>query len=103
MNTEIRLNTEEEYKEILELHKYCKKIGVHTELRRLYDGYHILFKNGGDVIQHRYSYGSACGYVEPTFGSDWDYSAVSLQKAKELIRRHKDKLNKDWKEELKND
>lgn len=97
------MNTEEKYKEILELHKYCEEIGVHTVLRQLYDGYHILFKNGGDVVQHRYSYGSACGCVEPAFGSDLDYSAVSLENAKELIRIHKDKLNKDWKEGLKND
>lgn len=94
---------EEEYKEILELNKYCEKIGVHTELRPLYDGYHILFKNGGDVVQHRYSYGSGCGCVEPAIRSRLDYSAISLETAKKLIRRHKDKLNKDWKEELKND
>ena len=97
------MNTEKEYKEILELHKYCEKIGVHTELRHLYDGYHILFKNGGDVVQHKYSYGSACGCVEPAIRSRLDYSAISLNTAKSLIRKHKDKLNKEWKEGLKND
>ena len=83
----------EKYKEILELHRYCEKIGVHAELKTFFDGYVIRFQNGGDVIQHRCSYGNDCGCVEPAIRSKVDYSAVSLQKAKALIRRHKDKLN----------
>ena len=87
------LNMEEKYKEILKLHAYCEKIGVHAELEALFDGYAIQFQNGGGVIQHGYSYGNDCGCVEPAIGCNLDYSAVPLETAMSLIRRHKNKLN----------
>lgn len=82
-----------EYREILALYEYCQKIGVYAEISPLYGGYIIRFKNGGDVVQHPYSYGGNCGYVEPAIGSRLDYKAVPLRNAKMLIRRHKAKLN----------
>lgn len=82
------------YKEILELYYYCQRIGVHAEISEMFGGYCIRFLNGGDVIQHDGSYGRDSGCVEPAIGSRLDYTAVSLEKAKALIRRNKKKLNK---------
>ena len=87
------MNREETYKEIIELSKYCDKIGVEYRLEELYDGYQIRFNNGGDFIQHRGSYGCRSGCVEPAIRSRADYTAVSLKNAKRLVKRHKDRLN----------
>lgn len=81
-----------EYKEILELKKYCSKIGIDCTIEKLYDGYAIRFKSGGDFVQHYGSYGSDCGCVEPAIGSRLDYHAVRLENAKRLVKRHKNKL-----------
>ena len=83
-----------EYNEIKELYKYCVKIGINAVLETLYDGYAIRFPNGGDFIQHQYSYGGDLGCVEPAIGCRADYTAVSLRNAKALVKRHKDKLNR---------
>lgn len=83
------------YKEILELNEYCKKIGVHTVLEPLFDGYAIRFNNGADVVQHQYSYGSKRGCLEPAMGSKTkDYNAVTLKTAKEMVYRRKKQLNR---------
>lgn len=84
----------EKYEEILKLHTYCEKTGVECRLEKFLDGYAIRFNNGGDFIQHRGSYGCTVGCVEPAIGSRLDYTAVPLKNAIELVRRHKDKLNK---------
>jgi hypothetical protein len=84
----------EKYKEILELHKYCEKTGVECRLEKLYDGYALRFNNGGDFVQHKGSYGCDVGCVEPAIECRLDYSAVPLKNAIELVRRHKDRLNK---------
>lgn len=86
------------YNEIVELYKYCEKIGVHAEISPIFDGFCIRFKNGGDVVQHFYSYGKDCGCVEPAIGSRLDYTAVPLKNAKSLIRRYKGKLNSNLKD-----
>jgi hypothetical protein len=83
------------YTEIYELFLYCKKEGINAKFENLFDGYVILFPNGGDVIQHFGSYGSNCGCVEPAIGCRLDYTAVSLNKAKRLIRRYKKVLNQE--------
>ena len=84
------------YKEILELKKYCNKIGVNCSYERLLDGFAIRFKNGGDVVQHFGSYGSESGCVE--FGytgfKRTDFHATPLKKAKEFVKRNKYKLNR---------
>lgn len=83
------------YKEILELAEYCEKIGVEIEKENFIDGYALRFKNGGDVVQHRGSYGSKSGCVE--FGYTGfprtDFHTTPLKEAKAFVKRHKDKLN----------
>lgn len=82
------------YNEIVELYQYCKIIGVHAKLLEMDGGYKILFPNGSDFVQHKYSYGSKCGYVEPAIGCRLDYTAVSLKSAKRLVEYHKNRLNR---------
>lgn len=86
-----------EYREINELYEYCKRIGVHAEISPFLDGFCIRFENGGDIVQHMGSYGSRSGCVEPAIGSRLDYTAVSLNNAKSLVRRHKEDLNRKQK------
>lgn len=82
------------YKEIIVLYEYCNKIGVNAVLEDMFDGYAIRFSNGGDFVQHCCSYGAQCGCVEPAINSRKDYTAVSLDVAKRLVRLHKDRLNR---------
>ena len=82
------------YQEIVELHEYCQKIGVNSEISPQFDGFRIGFPNGGDFIQHSGSYGCDYGCVEPCIGCRLDFMAVELKKAKSLVRRHKRKLNR---------
>lgn len=84
----------EKYKEIKELFEFCEEIGIEATLEPLYDGFAIFFPNGGDFVQHGGSYGSHIGRVEPAIGCQLDYTAVHLDKAKALVRDHKDRLNK---------
>lgn len=84
---------EDMYSEILKLHEYCQKIGVESTLSDLFDGFALRFPDGSDFVQHRYSYGSRDGCVEPSIGSKSDYTAVSLESAKRLVRRNKSRLN----------
>ena len=81
------------YNEIRQLYEYCTKIGVIAVFEQCWDGYAIRFANGGDVVQHAGSYGGRVRCVEPAIGSRADYTAVSLQNAKRLICRHKERLN----------
>ena len=83
------------YKEIQQLFEYCKTIGVYAELFSFLDGYCIRFQNGGDVVQHGFSYGNDCGCVEFAIGCKKDYTAVSLKNAQAIIRRYKQKLNRE--------
>lgn len=87
------MKKKEPYKEILKLSKYCEKIGVKHTLEPFYDGYSILFGEKWDIVQHRFSYGSSRGCVEPAIGCRSDYSAVSLDSAKKLVKRYKERLN----------
>jgi hypothetical protein len=88
------------YKEIHGLYEYCIKIGIEATISKMFDGYAIRFNNGGDFVQHFGSYGCNVGCVEPAIGCRLDYSAVPLEKAKSLVRYHKDKLNKCEKGEI---
>ncbi len=87
-------NSVTQYREILELAHYCEKIGVEARLEPLYDGYAIQFKNGADMVQYEYSYGSNVGCLEPAIDSVCDYHAVTLSTAKRLIRHRRLILNK---------
>jgi hypothetical protein len=75
------------YKAILDLYRYCEKLSIPAMLEDLHDGYAIRFPNGGDFVQHKYSYGAERGCVEPAIGCRVDFSPVSLEKAKGLVRR----------------
>ncbi len=86
-------NKKELYKEILKLSKYCDKIGLNHTLEPFFDGYAIIFGKKWDIVQHRFSYGSSRGYVEPAIGCRVDYNAVSLDSAKKLVKRYKARLN----------
>lgn len=92
-----------EYKEILELHNYCQKTGVQSVLEVCWDGYAIRFLSGGDFIQHKHSYGSEYGCVEPAIGCRLDYTPVPLKNAKRLVYRHKKKLNCERKDGADNE
>ena len=83
------------YTAILKLRKFCESHGVETRLERAFDGYVIRFNNGADFAQHHGTYGSDAGCVEPgKISRKLDYTAVTLEQAKNLVRTHKDKLNK---------
>lgn len=82
-----------EYMEIRELLGYCNKHGINATISTLFDGYQLHFSSGGDIIQHRFSYGASHGCVEPCIGCRLDFTAVPLKNAKELVLRHKDRLN----------
>ena len=74
-----------EYQEIQKLYQYTKDRGVKCKLEPLYDGYKLCLPNNGDFVQHRYSYDSAQGRVEPAIGCDADYASVPLSYAMQLI------------------
>ena len=82
------LTSDIKYKAILDLYRYCEKLSIPALLENLHDGYAIRFPNGGDFVQHQHSYGSARGFVEPAIGSRVDFSPVSLENAKRLVRRY---------------
>lgn len=79
------------YEEIKELYKYCCKIGINCKFMPMFDGYTIRFKDG-DVIQHALSYGGEVGCVEFAIGCDDDYTACTLNDAKSIVDKYKDKL-----------
>ena len=82
------------YVEIQMLYHYCISLGIKANLEELYDGYKICFPNGGDFVQHQYSYSGERGCVEPAIFSRLDYQGISLDQAKALVRYHKVRLNR---------
>jgi len=88
----------EKYPEILELADYCNSIELPVLVERLHDGYAVRFPNGGDFVQHHFSYGAESGCVEPAIGCDDDYSAVELSRAKNLVIWHRISLERPNKE-----
>lgn len=50
--------------EIKKLSAMLTKEGIEHELNNLWDGLQIILPNGGDVIQHGFSYGGKEGYLE---------------------------------------
>ena len=86
--------TEPKYKEIVELYRYCEKLSIPATIEPCWDGFAIRFPSGYDFVQHKHSYGSSVGCVEPAIGSRLDYTAVTLKNAKALIKRNKERLCK---------
>ena len=84
------------YTEICALYHFCVDLGIKCTIERLYDGYAVRFPDGSDFEQHHGTYGGTEGCVEPAIGdSEFDYTAVSLNLAKELVKKHKGKLEAD--------
>ena len=85
-----------EYTEIWALYHFCVDLGIKCTIERLYDGYAVRFPDGSDFAQHHGTYGGTEGCVEPAIGdSEFDYTAVGLNLAKELVKKHKGKLEAD--------
>lgn len=83
----------EKYPEIWALFYFCVESGIKCTMERLYDGYAVRFPNGGDFAQHYGTYGGTEGSVEPAIGdAEFDYSAVGINLAKTLVKKHKSKL-----------
>lgn len=84
------------YTEIWALYHFCVDLGIKCTIERLYDGYAVRFPDGSDFAQHHGTYGGTEGCVEPAIGdSEFDYTAVGLNLAKELVKKHKGKLEAD--------
>ena len=84
------------YTEIRALYHFCVDLGIKCTIEHLYDGYAVRFPDGSDFAQHHGTYGGTEGCVEPAIGdSEFDYTAVGLNLAKELVKKHKGKLETD--------
>nr|DAH77129.1 MAG TPA: hypothetical protein [Caudoviricetes sp.] len=84
------------YTEIRALYHFCVDLGIKCTIEHLYDGYAVRFPDGSDFAQHYGTYGGTEGCVEPAIGdSEFDYTAVGLNLAKELVKKHKGKLEDD--------
>lgn len=81
------------YTEIWALYHFCVDLGIKCTIERLRDGYAVRFPDGSDFAQHHGTYGGTEGCVEPAIGDpEFDYTAVGLNLAKELVKKHKGKL-----------
>lgn len=81
------------YTEICALFHFCVDLGIKCTIERLYDGYAVRFPDGSDFAQHHGTYGGTEGCVEPAIGdTEFDYSAIGLNLAKELVKKYKGKL-----------
>lgn len=81
------------YTEICALYHFCVDLGIKCTIERLHDGYAVRFPDGSDFAQHHGTYGGTEGCVEPAIGDhEFDYTAVGLNLAKELVKKHKGKL-----------
>lgn len=84
------------YTEICALYNFCVDLGIKCTIERLHDGYAVRFPDGSDFAQHHGTYGGTEGCVEPAIGDhEFDYTAVGLNLAKELVKKHKGKLEAD--------
>lgn len=77
--THLTKNTNKYKKVITEVTDILDKFEVGYTLRRLYEGYQLLFNSWcqGDLVIHDGSCGSMYGYVE-TMGFPWDDEDVSM-------------------------
>lgn len=90
------LDSPVKYTEICALYHFCVDLGIKCTIERLHDGYAVRFPDGSDFAQHHGTYGGTEGCVEPAIGdSEFDYTAVGLNLAKELVKKHKGKLEAD--------
>lgn len=76
------------YNEIKELYEYCKRLKIPCKLEPIFDGHKLVLSNGGDFVQHNFSFGSAHGRIEPAISYDLDYTACTLSMAKWLVKEY---------------
>jgi hypothetical protein len=96
VNEERMLDFPVKYTEICALYHFCVDLGIKCTIERLHDGYAVRFPDGSDFAQHHGTYGGTEGCVEPAIGdSEFDYTAVGLNLAKDLVKKHKGKLEAD--------
>lgn len=87
------LDSPVKYTEICALYHFCVDHGIKCTIERLHDGYTVRFPDGSDFAQHHGTYGGTEGCVEPAIGDpEFDYTAVGLNLAKELVKKHKGKV-----------
>lgn len=87
----------DKYKEIRELHEYCKEIGVNATLEPFFDGYVLHFVKG-DFAQHSGTHAGRYGLIEPNIRCKYDFNGVTLEDAKRLVKQYKNELNGKKKE-----
>lgn len=80
------------YYEIWALLAFCKRQDVPSEIVPLFDGWALVFPNSGDFVQHKFSYMGDSGALEPAIGCEDDFSPVTLEEAKALVLKHRQRL-----------
>lgn len=83
----------DKYYEIWALWAYCKRHDIPAEMESLFDGWKLVFPNGGDFVQHEFSYMSIRGDLEPAIGCEDDFSPVGLDDARALVLKHRQRLS----------
>lgn len=83
----------ENYFEIWALWNYCKRQDIPVEIEPLFDGWKLVFPNGDDIVQHAFSYMGTSGALEPAIGCEDDFSPVTLEEAKVLVLKHRQRLS----------
>ena len=82
----------DKYYEIWALLAFCKRQDVPAEIVPLFDGWKLVFPNGDDFVQHEFSYMGDSGALEPAIGCEDDFSPVTLEEAKALVLKHRQRL-----------
>ena len=82
----------DKFYEIWALWAYCKRHDIPAEIESLFDGWKLVFPNGDDIVQHAFSYMGASGALEPAIGCESDFSPVTLEEAKVLVLKYRQRL-----------
>lgn len=82
----------DKYYEIWALWAYCKRQDIPAEMESLFDGWKLVFPNGDDFVQHVFFYMGDSGALEPAIGCEDDFSPVTLEVAKVLVLKHRQRL-----------
>lgn len=82
----------ENYFEAWALWNYCKRQDIPVEIESLFDGWKLVFPNGDDIVQHAFSYMGTSGALESAIGCEDDFSPVTLEEAKVLVLKHRQRL-----------
>ena len=82
----------ERYFEVWALWCYCVRQDIPAEIESLFDCWKLVFPNGDDIVQHAFSYMGTSGALEPAIGCENDFSPVTLEEAKVLVLKHRQRL-----------